>query len=426
MRKVLSIVCMVFALVAYGQVKQEISPEEWEECARVGRSVDAPDYFCECQLTATPFVFPLDTIVQDTMWFSTKLDDMQQGISAFWFGDCDLTFEVYAFCTSKQPTITFDVPAGKMYEMSAAQINERLDGMGTTARELAGSMTPMIRLYPHGCSGQAFAYPFNEGPASDCEDPLELRLGMRYVCDSTKRVMRMNPSEIPDKTQSFLRWRHWNNKACDIRLTLDSCEGEELVHTTLTDTFHVFWVDSAKLREAKQANRSVWLTTQTEKNTIGRMTWYEKPFFVEPDTLNDTTCMGKALKVHMIDYMSDTSFVDTIAVLFDTLRLCQVNLTFTAPELEYDTVYLDPITMKRGYRYKPSGDIFTEFGEYEVEVKKTGACTRAILLNILNSKEQGVEETEATRRKARKILRDGQLLIEIDKEIFDVFGQKII
>jgi hypothetical protein len=136
--------------------------------------------------------------------------------------------------------------------------------------------------------------------------------------------------------------------------------------------------------------------------------------------------MGKKLKADMIEFTSDTSFVDTIVARFDTLLLRTVNLTFTRPEPEYDTIYLEPSALRYGYRYKPSGNIFYEFGEYEVEIKKNNTCTRVILLNILNSKEQGVDQTEATRRKAKKIIRDGQLLIEMDNEIFDVFGQKII
>ena len=429
MKKVLvAILSVVLACSAFGQEGTEITPEEWEACERISRNVEAPYYFCECNLTSVPFEFPLELEVTDTMWFSSKLEDLELGVSAFWFSNCDVTLEVYAFCTSKVPTIAFDVPANRMYEMSIDQINERLNGMGTTARELAGSLKPMIRIYPHdGGHGKAFVYPYDEGPESTCDKPMPLVTNMRYICDSTERVFRMDPEFIPDTTQSFLRWYHWNNRDCEIRMTLDSCNGEELMSTVLTDTAHVFWPDTAKLIKAKREGRSIWMTTKAEGTAIGRLTWYEKPWFsAETDTVSDTTCLGKALKVHAREYMTDTAFVDTIVVRFDTLRLSYVNVTFTQPELEYDTVYVESRAIKRGYRYTPSGDLFFEYGEYQVEIEKKNTCTRAILLNIINSDEQGLDQTEATRRKARKIIRDGQLLIEKENEIFDVFGQKII
>ena len=424
---ILSVLLTFTAYAQEGQ-EQEISPEEWEACERIARNVEAPYYFCECDLTSIPFEFPLELEVNDTMWFSSKLEDLERGVSAFWFSNCAVTLEVYAFCTSKVPTLTFDVPANRMYEMSIEQIEERLAGMGSTARELAGSVKPMIRFYPHdGGHGKAYVYPYDEGPESTCDFPMPLVTNMRYICDSTERVFRMDPEFIPDTTLSFLRWYHWNNRDLEVRMTLDSCNGEELMSTILTDTAHVFWPDTAKLIKAKREGRSIWLSTKAESTAIGRLTWYEKPWYsAESDTVNGTTCLGKALKIHQREYMSDTSFVDTIAVRFDTLRLSYVNLTFTQPELEYDTVYVAPNRIKYGYRYQPSGDVFYQYGEYQVEVKKANTCTRAILLNILNSDEQGLEETEATQRKARKIIRDGQMLIEKDNEIFDVFGQKII
>jgi hypothetical protein len=430
MKKVLvAILSVVLACSAFGQEGTEITPEEWEACERISRNVEAPYYFCECNLTSVPFEFPLELEVTDTMWFSSKLEDLEQGVSAFWFSNCAVTLEVYAFCTSKVPTLSFDVPANRMYEMSVEQIEHRLEGMGSTARELAGSVTPMIRFYPHdGGHGKAYVYPFDEGPESTCDKPMPLVTNMRYICDSTERTFRMDPEDIPDTTLSFLRWRHWNNRDCEVRMTLDSCNGEELMSTILTDTAHVFWLDTAKLAKTKREGRSIWMSTKAEGTAIGRLTWYEKPWFsAETDTINDTTCLGKALKVHEREYMADTSFVDTIAVVFDTLRLSYVNLTFTQPELEYDTVYVDPGIIRYGYRYQPSGDVFYQFGEYPVEVTKARTCTRAVLLNILDSREQGIEDVEAQKsRRARKLIRDGQLLIEKENEIFDVFGQKII
>ena len=35
-----------------------------------------PDHYCECRKTSTPFSFPLQVQVTDTMWFSATVDDL--------------------------------------------------------------------------------------------------------------------------------------------------------------------------------------------------------------------------------------------------------------------------------------------------------------------------------------------------------------
>ena len=428
-KTLMGILLSLSALCAYAQVPDGISPEDWESCQRVARSVEAPHYFCECELTNIPFAFPVDMDISDTVWFTGKLNDIQDGFAAYWFGDCTLTLEVYAFCTSKLPTITINVPANRMQELSNEMITDMLNEMGSTARELAGSLEPRIRVYPHdGGSGHVYGYPFGEGPVSTCEEPVELHTNVTYVSTETEQAYRMAGKDIPSKGEAFILWKQTTRKIYpgEIILTLDSCTGEEFGRTTMTDTLHVFKPNKEVLLQARQEGRDIWMQVLHDKEATGRVIWYANPKYAEPDSISMKTCLGKKLSVNGRDYMTDTVLTDTTWLVRDSLQLTYAELTFTEPKQEYDTVWLEPAAIRHGYRYQPSGDILYEFGEYEVEVVKANTCTRAILLYIGDINSQGLDETDAGSRRARKRMKDGQLLIEMDGKTFDVLGQKII
>ena len=41
-----------------------------------------PYYYDECWNSSTPFSFPVEREIKDTMWFTATIDDIKQGISA--------------------------------------------------------------------------------------------------------------------------------------------------------------------------------------------------------------------------------------------------------------------------------------------------------------------------------------------------------
>ena len=80
-----------------------------------------PDTYCECTYNTTPFVFPVDTVLTEPVWFSAKMDDIKQGMSAYWFSDDSVVLEVYAFCISHRPAISMIVPPNRMLEQGACR-----------------------------------------------------------------------------------------------------------------------------------------------------------------------------------------------------------------------------------------------------------------------------------------------------------------
>ena len=428
-KQLMCILLSVLAVCAYAQGTPEYSEEDWEACRRIGRSVEAPHFFCDCELTAETFSFPIERPITDTVWYTGRLSDIQRGFSAYWFGDCTLTLEVYAFCTSKVPTFSIDVPANRMKELSNEMIEAMLNAMGSTAKELAGSMEPKVRIYPHdGGSGYVYAYPFGEGPLSTCEEPVQMMQYITYVSTQPEQAYKMESKNLPSNGKAFILWKQPERKVQpgEIVLTLDSCTGEEIGRMEMTDTIHVLQPEAEVLKNAKNEGRSVWMQVRHEEGVTGRVIWYFYPkYAAQTDTVRNSTCRGKSLELNFRKYEHDTVFVDTTWVARDTLKLTYAELLFREPKQEHDTVWLEPASIRHGYRYQPTGDIFHEFGEYEVEVVKPNTCTRAILLYIGDINHQSLDKTNADRR-AKKRIKDGRLVIEMDENIFDVLGQKII
>ena len=403
---------------------QPVSAPQWSDfCDSVMRILEQPYYYCACDESSSPFSFPYEEEVKDTMWFTATMNDLRQGISAYWFASSSVTMEVYAFCSSKEPTITMTVGPNQMRDIDVEKINRKLDEMGDMAA-LAEKMTPHIRVYPNGGSGHVYCYPYDQGPHSTCEEPIPLRSGMTYVCDKEENVYCMEYSQMPSSGKAFVHWKQKKHKPCEIWLTLDSCTGEEVGRAALSDSLHVYQPDSATLVDARKAKRSIWLHVKHGKDIVGRLYWYNNPKYEEQlPPMDKKTCLGKTLSVNFRTYSSDTAFVDTTWVGRDTLQTMEVKFTFTQPKLEYDTVHVTAVELNRGYVYKTANVILKNVGDTIVEAKKTNTCTRRIQVTVLIA--EGYEYVGASRGNSRKVIQNGQLFIYIDDRKYNVLGQEI-
>lgn len=425
MKKIINTLSLIFlatTISAQSLPNQIIAGSE--ECEEIGKSINAPYFYCDCKETSTTFQFPLEEEVNDTVWYTATADDLKQGISAYWFADCSVTMEVYAFCTSKEPTLKLTIGRNQMMDVDVATINEKLKEMGEAAQELFGILTPHIRVYPNkGGSGKVYCYPYDQGPTSSCEQPLPLRPNMTYVCSTPLNEYELNYSLIPSNGKAFIHWKQKKNLPCEVWLTLDSCSGEEVMRTQLNDSLHICQLDSAMLTKIKSEKRNIWMHVQHQEGTTGRIYFYTNPKYAEPAKPNNqSTCVGKTLTVNLKEYSSDTTFIDTIWVNRDTLQTMEVKLTFNKTEMQYDTVYVSPSELKRGYRYQPTGTILRSFNDTIIEVKAEGKCTQWIQVTV-NSTETitnlPYSETPI------KQLQNGQVVILIENRKYNVLGQQI-
>ena len=389
-----------------------------------------PKTYCECTYNTTPFAFPIDTVLTEPVWFSATMDDIKQGISAYWFSEDSVVMDVYAFCISHRPAFSMIVPPNRMYEMPVEEINKRLSELPGSAEYLK-NLEPRMHVYTvHGGVGHVYCYPYNQGPHSTCEKALELRSWMTYVCEETENVYRLPANKIPAKGKAFLRWIHkpeHSNLKCkpaDIRLALDSCDGQEVGRTTLTDSLHVYVFDSAMLVDARSAGRDVWVHVSHEEGIVGRLCYYANPKYAEgASDINESTCLGKTLTVNGREYASDTSFIEGVYVDRDTLLTQHVTLVFTEPTPIYDTVLVDPKDLKRGVVHNLTGAVLFNYGDTTIDVVVPNQCTKRYQVTVKDPTP--VENVDAEQKGARKQIQNGRIIIFVDERKYNIVGQQI-
>jgi len=421
MRRYLLVILLVFAVLP-SVLAQQVT---MEECERIRIGQKAPHYYCSCHFESDTIVFPIDAVVRDTMWFTATLSDIRKGLSAYWFSEDSVNMDVFTFCTDRVPLMSLTVGGNMMFEIDAAEVEERLNNMPKDVQTTLSLMTPHMRVYPKGNgSGHVYCYPYNQGPSSTCEAPLPLIDKMTYVCGAeAEYAYRLDSAHIAPNGRGFIRWKQRQNRACEIRLTLDSCSGEEIGGAMLSDSLHVYLLDSAALVRAREANHPIWLQVKHEAGQPGRITYYAKRTFIEPgQPIEENECEGKILRVNLREYTSDTAFVDTVWVISDTLRTIETKLTFTEPQVEFDTILIEYKELKKGYRSTEYNITFYNYCDTLLEVKKEDTCTRRILLSIRDP--QAIEDVTSAPR-TRKQIQEGKIFILTDDKKYNVLGQEL-
>ena len=387
MKRLINIGLLIgIALSAFAQAPA-YAPEGTPACEKERQLLKAPYFYCQCEEESIDFSFPMELEVKDTMWFTSKLDDILQGITAYWFSSDSVTLEAYALCTSKEPTLSFTIYKNAMREIDPKKIKEKMQEAGDYASALS-ELEPKLRIYTgtKGGTGKVYCYPYDQGPKSECDDPLPLYNGMAYVVDTTENVYRMADTSIPSTGKAFIHWKQLQSKPCEIWLTLDSCTGDTIGQAVLTDSLHVYQPSAALLTAARNAHRSLWLHIRHEPGITGRLYWRSFPAYNEPlPAIDYDTCMhlGQAFTIDNRTYTRDTVFNDTLWVTTNRLTTRQLSIHFTPPAIEFDTIYRNKVTIKEGYLFEETGDAFFTFGDYIITIEKEDACTRIVQLSII-------------------------------------------
>ena len=95
--------------------------------------------------------------------------------------------------------------------------------------------------------------------------------------------------------------------------------------------------------------------------------------------MDTVLCQGKVYTYDGVEYTTDITLVDTVEQDADTYQVQTIQVTFTAPELQYDTLSLKTTDLPYTYREQYVVDTF---GEYDVLIKTQGSCDEVYKLYV--------------------------------------------
>ena len=393
MKKILVLIALFFISYGYAQTP----------C--YGFLPGYPEHYCECTNASQKFQFPLEIEVTDTLWFSTTIDDLKQGMSAYWFSDCSISMEVYAFCSSQIPTISLTVGSNQMREMDVAAINRKIDEMGDMAEMMSQVLTPRIKVYPKGGTGRIYCYPYDQGPHSTCADVLPVIPRMTYVCDQPDEVYELKPSRISKNGEGFIRWKQKDNKPGTIRLTTDSCNGPEIANETLMDSTHVLVLDADTMSAIKKAGKSVFVHVTHEPGYVGRMFYHNRVVWTE-DIVDTTICQGMGLQLGDTILMEETIYPnDTNWIGLDTLSRTTFYVFVEVPIVKYDTLLLRAAELPKTYLnyYIPKNG----WGDHEFYIRHNNLCDDHYLVHVVHIVDSITQDLHDTLCMGRSISYSG-------------------
>lgn len=390
MKKILYIFALLVSVCSFAQ--QQAPQADPNHCN--GWLPGYPNHYCECRETSQVFSFPLEVQVTDTMWFSTTVEDMRQGLSAYWFANCSITFEVYAFCSSKTPTIVMTVGANQMREMDVATINQKLEEMGDMAELINQTLIPRIKVYPNGGTGTVYCYPYDQGPLSTCDSILPIIPRMTYVCSDSTEVYELKPSRIASNGKGFIRWKQKKNYPCSIRLTEGSCDGPEMAHMTLADSMRVMVLNPNQMKAAKTAGNSVFVHVTHPADYVGRI-MYRNTLNWDEQRIDTTICQGKSLQLTDTVLTQTTVYPnDTLWKAGDTLSLTTYHLNIEPPTPQQDTLLFKAVQLPTTYHNQYIAK--EGWGDYDFTVHQAGECDERYLLHVEHNYVTNKTEVDTT------------------------------
>lgn len=381
MKKITYIMFLLFAFV--GQTKASClfpkTCEELREC------LGAPYYYCDCKNNSIPFAYGIDTVLNDTTWYTAKLLDIQQGLTAYWFSTGSVDIDIFPLCMSDEPLLSTTISKNRAYNVTSDYIDEKLESLGGSSSETIKNMDVHIRVVPRaGVSGRVVMTSYDEGYHSTCANPLPLHYNMAYVLSNPDNVYRLDYTSAP--REMAVQWIQKDSKPVDVEMAVGACDAPALMTARLTDSAHVWLPQLSQLENAYRQQQPLFFRFSTA--ATGRV-WFVSPFTKYMYNVDTVLCQGIPLQLSDTILTQTTIYTDTFYLSHtDSLLLTTYNLTVTPPVTEYDTMEVESTAFP--FLYHGQG-VVNRYGDFSYLIHTDGECDRRILLTV----KQPVETSES-------------------------------
>ena len=101
-----------------------------------------------------------------------------------------------------------------------------------------------------------------------------------------------------------------------------------------------------------------------------------------------------------------------------------MNVEFTAPEVEYDTIYVSEADLKNGYYYELADAYIYVAGEYNYEITADDECTRIIALVVIEKIPSSLDNVMVV-DKPKLIMIEGVIYIFHNGEYYTLMGERV-
>ena len=336
-----------------------------------------PSYYCDCKFNYLDFSLPLDIEISDSTWFKASLSDLSQGLSAYLYSDCDMSFDVYIACTAQEPKYQAIFTRNQTNSIDSQTIKEKLEEYGYGD----GDATFYICIAPiYGFGGRLLVNTINQAFSSTCDDPLHLFPGMTMLSQATNDVYVVDPNDIPYGEDVVIQWVGDNNAPCHLSVTRGACNATPFVEYTFNDASNRFVLSAELIDEAWGTEEFFYLHFSHDATATGTIHCLKSEYQV---SITDTTiCQGKVFRYEdVLATEPGIYYYDTIQTSVTSYQIYGYNVTFVAPELQRDTLTLRTNQLPYNYR----GQTISDFGDYDILLQTPSECDEHIALHVLHN-----------------------------------------
>ena len=355
-------------------INAQVTPEN---CSEMSAVQGWPSYYCDCKFNYLDFSLPLDIEISDSTWFKASLSDLSQGLSAYLYSDCDMSFDVYIACTAQEPKYQAIFTRNQTNSINAQTIKEKLEEYGYGD----GDATFYICIAPiYGFGGRLLVNTINQAFSSTCDDPLHLFPGMTMLSQATNDVYVVDPNDIPYGEDVVIQWVGDNNAPCHLSVTRGACNATPFVEYTFNDANDRFVLSAELIDEAWGTEEFFYLHFSHDVTATGTIHCLKSDYQV---SITDTTiCQGKVFRYEdILATESGLYYYDTIQTSLTSYQIYGYNVTFVAPELQRDTLSLRTNQLPYNYR----GQTISDFGDYDILLQTPSECDEHIALHVLHN-----------------------------------------
>ena len=337
-----------------------------------------PSYYCDCKYNTQDFILPLDMEINDSTWFEAYLSEIADGLSAYLYSDCDMSFDVYIGCTAKSPKYQAVFEKNQTNTVNSQTIKEKLDemGLGNLNQRFYICISPV-----NGLGGRLIASAPDKGFPSTCADPLRIFPGMSFLSTDVESAYVIDPSDIEADIDLVIQWVGDNNAPCQLTVTRGACNGTMIEQINITDNNQIFRLSARDLELAWENDELFYLHFAHAPNTTGTLRCMTAIY--EEDVEAIELCQGKALQLaDTILTQPTVYFGDTMHVADNRFAVKIYDLTFIQPQALRDTIRLKNSQLPYNYRGQYTIPVGGINQDYDVTIRNAGECDERYLLHV--------------------------------------------